>query len=138
MEKTLDVKIKYAGWIPEIYQQGPIVTPITLPVKTVLSLVRKNFDVTAVNKFTKEEVKLTILNAEEPFKIKGDKPQAKPQGAPINPNIGESVAETVQPKAEVQPEPTVEPEKEVEPVVVAEETQEQTDNKQKSKKDFRK
>ena len=102
-EKTLFVKISNAQWIAEIHQQGPIVTPIELPIKIVSALVRKNYKVTAVNKATKEEVVLTVLNAMDPFKVVAPKKEVGPK--PINPNIGAPVKETVQPKKE---EPVVE------------------------------
>ena len=98
-EKTMFVKISNAQWIAEIHQQGPIVTPIELPSKIVSTLVRKNYKVTAVNKQTKEEVKLTVLNVMDPFKAEAPKKEA-PKAKPINPNIGEAVQETVQPKKE--------------------------------------
>lgn len=113
-EKTMYVKIANAQWIAEIHQQGPIVTPIELPIKIVSSLVRKNYKVTAVNKATKEEVKLTVLNAMDPFKVVEPKKEKGPK--PINPNIGAPVQETVQPK---KVEPVVEEPNPVEEMVAA-------------------
>lgn len=93
-EKTLFVKIASPVWISEIHQQGPIVTPIEVNTKLVLGMVRKGYKVTAVDKFTKKEVKLTVLNATDPFKKEGK--VEKPVQKPINPNIGAPVMETPQ------------------------------------------
>lgn len=158
-DKTLLVKIATPAWIAEIHQQGPIVTPIEIPSKIVLSMVRKGHKVTAVNKFTREEVKLTVLNALDPFK-EGNKAKDKKVEkaakveAPINPNIGAPVMETVQPKVEapvveevapVEAAPVVEETVEVteEPVAevvaeVVEEVKVEANHKNKNKNNFRK
>lgn len=117
-EKTLFVKIASPVWISEIHQQGPIVTPIEVSTKLVLGMVRKGYKVTAVDKFTKKEVKLNVLNATDPFKKDGKAKAEKPVEKAINPNIGAPVVETPQaPKAPVVEEVTVE-----EPVAVEAET----------------
>lgn len=123
--KTLFVKIGTPNWIPEIHQQGPIVTPMELPTKVVLTLVRKGHKLTAVNKLTKEEVKLNVLNATDPFKGNDEPKKEKVEAVkekPISTNIGAPVVETVQPKV-VEASPVVEeaPVETVEETVVAEE-----------------
>lgn len=121
MEKNEDkrfIKVATTRWIPELRSDGPIVNPLKVPAKTVLSIMNHGYKVIEVAPFVdpktkrRPEITLTLSNIFDPDRFgKKEEPVAPMPKEHLVKFVGTEevkvIKEVPQPKVVVKEEPVV-------------------------------